>query len=476
MEITTKCNEFRKGKGEEELSNRCSEVLESFGAVVPYDSNGATIELQPHDVLFRQDLYPRIKVEPALIQRYAENPDLLPPIEVNQNNILIDGYHRLTAHRKVGAKTIQAKVTETATEAELYALAIRRNAAHGLQLSENDKQSVAVKLYASGTGLNKKEIAEILSVTKRTVRNYLSEIDKQLRKERKKKIISMYLACHTLDEIAEEVGVDKATVSREIELCCKLENLPNPNKVRALFQDDDFEVPLYNVWTFAKKTNEVNHFGNSEQRIIENLVYLYTEPFDIVVDAFAGGGPTIDICKKRLRRYWVSDRKPPVEREHEIRKLDLTQSRPPLHKRWSEVSLTFLDPPYWRQAQGKYSKDPEDLANMPLDQFTETLAGIVNGIAQKQSKGVIALLMQPTQWNADNKEFTDHVMDIMRLADPKRLKLINRVSCPYSTQQCTPQQVEWSKKNKELLVISRELIIWRIVSSANSKKSIDQGG
>ena len=39
---------------------------------------------------------------------------------------------------------------------------------------------------------------------------------------------------------------------------------------------------MYNVWTFAKKTNEVSHFGNSEQRILDNLLYLYTEAFVVV--------------------------------------------------------------------------------------------------------------------------------------------------------------------------------------------------
>ena len=38
--------------------------------------------------------------------------------------------------------------------------------------------------------------------------------------------------------------------------------------------------------------------------------------FDIVLDPFAGGGATIDVCKKRLRRYCVSDRKPGYQSEH----------------------------------------------------------------------------------------------------------------------------------------------------------------
>ena len=43
--------------------------------------------------------------------------------------------------------------------------------------------------------------------------------------------------------------------------------------------------------------------------IVDNLLYLFTEPFGIVVDPFGGGASTITVCKKRMRRYWVSERR-----------------------------------------------------------------------------------------------------------------------------------------------------------------------
>ena len=237
-----------------------------------------------------------------------------------------------------------------------------------------------------------------------------------------------------------------------------LENFPKVVKLSALYQDD-FEIPIYNIWTFNKKTNDVSHPGNSEQTILDRLLYLYTNPFDIVVDPFAGGGATIDVCKKRLRRYWISDRKPIIEREKEIRNLDITNEDIPLNKRWSEVTLTYLDPPYWKQVEGKYSNDPTDLANMTLEDFTNTLVNFVNKIGEKQTHGVIAMLMQPTQWNASERQYTDHVIDIIKGVN---LPVKYRVSVPYSTQQYTPQMVNWAKENKELLVLTRELIIWRV--------------
>lgn len=415
---------------------------------------------QVTEIKYREDLYPRIEPNPAVIQRYADNLEVLPPIEVNQHNELIDGFHRWTAHRKMEATEIAVTVTPTASDVEFLMLAIDRNSKHGMQLAETDKRKMAIRLYAAGTGIDKESIAKTLSVSGRMVNIYLSDVDKQLREERKERIFGMWLACHTQEEIAEAVGVPRQTLDG---LLPKMEELPNSAKVAANHQDADFTPPIYNIWSFSKKTNAVSHFGNSEQGIVDNLLYLYTSPFDVVVDPFAGGGSTIDICKRRLRRYWVSDRKPIPEREREIRKHDIViDGAPPLNRNWSEVTLTYLDPPYWKQAEGQYSNDPTDLANMPLDQFTDTLSGLVRSISTRQSRGVIALLIQPTQWRAPERQFTDHVTDLVRAVGNKRLVLECRVSCPYATEQCTPQMVDWAKANKKLLALTRELIIWRI--------------
>lgn len=412
------------------------------------------------DVIFREDLYPRIQPNSILIQQYAENIDVLPPIEINQHNILIDGFHRWTAHKEAKIEIIKVIVIETKSDNDLLAMSIEKNAKHGLQLSISDKKRMAIRLYNVGTGLDKKEICRILSISNSVISNYLTDIDKQIRAERKEKIFAMYLSGYTMQEIADETNVDEITIRRQTtDIYTDLEK---SRKILANFQDAEFETPIYNIWTFAKKTNEVSHFGNSEVRIVENLLYLYTNPFDIVLDPFAGGGSTIDVCKKRLRRYWVSDRLPKPSRVNEIRQLDIVKELPDFNNRWQDVKFVYLDPPYWKQAENQYSNDPEDLANMNLEIFNKSLSGIINRIASKLSKGShIALIIQPTQWKSENKNFIDHVFEMIKLAD-KKLKLVNRISCPYSTQQCTPQQVDYAKENKILLVLSRELIIWEV--------------
>ena len=68
-------------------------------------------------------------------------------------------------------------------------------------------------------------------------------------------------------------------------------------------------------------------------------------------------------------------------------------------------------------------------------------------------------MIQPTQWKSENKKYIDHAVDMFRLIN---LPVKMRYSVPYESQQCTAQMVEWAKENKQCLVLTRELIIWRV--------------
>jgi hypothetical protein len=309
----------------------------------------------------------------------------------------------------------------------------------------------------------------VLSVDERSVRRYLSDIDKELREQRREQIASMWLACYTHDEIGAAVGTSAMDVSRAIE-ANKMDSCPKCSKLLATYTDTEWKPPLYDIWSWGKRGDQSEHFGNSHIGIVDHLLYLFTEPFGIVVDPFGGGASTITVCKKRMRRYWVSDRKVPEKLKHEIgyREHDLvapdgtvTVSGP---SRWGDVQLVYLDPPYWRQAEGQYSSDPTDLANMPLDQFNAALSGIIKGYAGKLKAGAhIALLIQPTQWKAENRGWpVYHDLDMIAAA-PKRLRMKYHIICDLSTQQSNAQQVDATKETGELLVRSRRLVVWEVV-------------
>lgn len=424
------------------------------------------MEIRVDSVVFRDDLYPRIKTSAETVQKYAEDLAVLPPIIVNQHNELIDGWHRWTAHKKAQAETIQATVIQTTSDAHLLELAIETNATHGLQLSQEDKKNMARNIYhvtpEKDRDEKKKQLAKILSVSERTVREWLGRIDKDSKEARDKRIFELWMRCHTQEEIAEMEGTPRQTIADLTKSFAEIGNVSKSGK-SAAEHATDFEVPIYNVWKQQTKSEGVSHFGNSETRWVDNLLYLYTKPFDIVVDPFAGSGSTLDVCAKRMRRCWISDRLPIVEREKDIRRHDLVADDgsvclPPL-PRWKDVKLVYLDPPYWKQAEGKYSNDPADLANMDLDKFNASLAGIINGFSKKLSSAYIALIIQPTQWKADFRMFTDHIADMLRMV---KLPVEMRFSAPYESQQCTAQMVEWAKEYKRCLAITREIVVWRV--------------
>lgn len=425
------------------------------------------------EIVYREDLYPRLEKNVATVQKYAEDLEVLPAIEVNQHNELIDGWHRWTAHKKCGTETIAVFVTQTDSDAHLLELAIERNKAHGLQLSQEDKQAMARRIYhatpESQRAEKKKHLTRILGVSPSTVHNWLSRIDKDAKEERDRRIFAKWLACWTREEIGDSEGLSYAAVSDIWSEFTDLEKLTKSSQTLATYAEPEWEPPIYNVWKQQTKSPGSNHFGNSEIRLLDNLLYLYTHPFAVVVDPFAGGGSTIDLCKRRLRRYYVSDRKPIPERTEDIRAHDLIDQAGdialPSVPRWMDVGLVYLDPPYWRQAEGQYSQDATDLANVDLTTFNKYLAGIVRGFAAKlkasarSAPAYIALIIQPTQWKADERRFTDHVGDMLRAV---KLPVHMRYSVPYESQQCTAQMVNWAKENKQCLVLTREIVVWEV--------------
>jgi len=414
-------------------------------------------------IIFDEGLYPRVEGhDPATVQTYVRDMEQIEAagklISINADGILLDGRHRMLAY-KTRADGADPEITvyryAISSKLESFRLACELQD-RGFALSNGDREASAKRLYQLGDQ-SQEAIAKVLGVARTTVTGWLSRTLKEEKEAKRKKARAMWLACATQEEIAEAAEVVVQTASNWIKDFSKM------SESDILEFPYGFEPPIYNVWKQQTKSNAVSHFGNSETRWVENLLYLYTNPFGIVVDPFGGGGSTIDACKKWDRRYHVSDRKPIVAREHEIRLHDLTTGLPSLA--WKDVDLVYLDPPYWKQAEGQYSDDPTDLANMELEQFNTALAGIINEFGKKLKASArttpqhIALIIQPTQWKAPERQFTDHVGDMLRAV---KLPVDMRYSVPYESQQCTPQMVEWTKAAKRCLVLTREIIVWRV--------------
>lgn len=401
------------------------------------------------DVIILDNLYPRSQMDTATIARYVDSIDSLPPIEINQNNVLIDGAHRLSAHKQAGLKEIDCIITQTSTDRELYELAIERNALHGLSLTSKEKKSIANQLY---DGSNKAHLSKILGVPERTLARWLEGKDREFREQKDAMIFDMFMRCETQEEIAKQTSVDQSTVARSIEKIMQNCQMAEMHKT--------FKPELYSIWNFAKLEKEHDYAGNLPPAILENILWKYTKPFDVVFDPFGGAGYSIDICKAWSRRYFVTDINPSeIAQKRGVQKHDITTGLP---DGLPTIDLAFLDPPYWNQMQGIYGDEATNLSNLPLDQFYQAMENIFKCLYKKvKENGTMCFIIQNTQWKNEDKHIEPHSHVMWNLAEKAGFKFDQLIQVPYSTQQYNAQQVEKAKEQKLWLVINRELIVFR---------------
>ena len=388
------------------------------------DATRVTVPID--DISFDRTYYPRRDSQsPAKVQDYAASiaGGAFPPILLTHDYRILDGWHRWQASLLCGLRSMDAILLDT-TDMDIHLIrrtAARANVRHGLPQTEEEVRKLIRDEYRAKLGsldqagreALKKAMALDYSRSDRYIRDATSKIDKDFKAELRQTAFQMWLACATQGEIARAVGYNQSQVSRFLETLQDMQtatggglhtsedsepvleedlrefDVPDVDDspglgtyhldkrllLKAQHLDDQFKPPLYNIWRQQERSVGLSHFGNSEVTWVDNLLYAYTRPFDIVIDPFAGSGSTIDLCKQRLRRYLVSDRCPHPLRD-DIRCHDVTTGvlAPPS---WKSVSLVYLDPPYWKQAEGQYSQDATDLANMDLETFTETLTSVI---------------------------------------------------------------------------------------------------
>lgn len=405
------------------------------------------IALKTSEIIYREDLYPRIKPTPSKIQEYSENIELLPPVEIDQHNILIDGYHRWKAHETAKIDIIQCTVTEVKSEFELERLAVRRNAGHGQQLSQSEKKKKAIRWWDR---IPDTEIIKELSISMVTYNRWTKNKRDERAKQIKEEIQYMWMACYTQQEIADKIGIEQQTVSNKIVDFTKSDHVSE----KSIFSN--FKPELYTIWNFQKLTNQTKISGSIPQEIIDNLLYYYTKPFDIVFDPFGGGGATIDVCLKRMRRFYVSDLSP-IPARNDIRQWDIIEGLP---DNLPVPDFVFLDPPYWKQAEKKYSEKDTDLANISLDDFIKHIGNIAKSIKRKWNNrpdARLAIIIGPF-YRAG--KYTDLSL-LCNNAISKYLTLTERIQVPYTTQIATGDDVNKAKNDKRMIHRIRDLLVYK---------------
>lgn len=406
-------------------------------------------------VRFVKELYPRLKPHDDVVERYRDAIENLPPIVVARDGVLVDGYHRWQAHVREGLEEIQAINLGNLTDAEIIRESIRRNATHGQQLSRSDKQRMAGHLWTALADLpaseRVKDIAELLAVSERSVQNWTKDVRKAEKQAQQDKAWDLWLDCRTLESIADEIGVTHPTIHEWTVEKRKSADFYNAPESRQHFD----------VWQFPTTDRDgggqQSYFGAVPPQVVENLLWFFTEPGDTVVDLFAGSGTTVEVAKRMGRRVWASDIRGNHYSPHlPIHQHDATQGWPDAAPR--KANLVFLDPPYWKQAAGRYSDHPNEFAEMDYFRFIKEWRALLDSVKPHLADGGrVAFIISPTQ-NEDGS-VVDHAFDLAGEAIMAGLRIERRIIVPYSTQQATGQQVTWARENRRMLKLYRDLVV-----------------
>lgn len=405
------------------------------------------------NVRFVKELYPRLKPLDDVVERYRDALDKLPPIAIARDGVLVDGYHRWQAHVRENAESIRVQHLGNLSDAEIIRESIKRNAEHGQQLSRQDKQRLAGHLWTAFSDLKNGEriadIAALLGVSYDAVERWTKDARQSEKELQQAKAWDLWLDCKSQDEIADAIGSDQATISRWI----------NAKSADAEYASPPSSRQHFDIWQFQNSDKDAgaqSYFGALPPQVVENLLWFYTNVGDVVVDPFAGSGTSIDVAKRMGRRVWASDIRGNHYSPHlPIRRHDILTGWPTAAP--PKADLVILDPPYWRQAKGKYSTEPNELAEMELASFEDAWAAVVK-VAIKRTKRA-AYIISPTQTDDSSVGVIDHATAMLAPFIKAGWHVERRIIVPYQTQQATGQQVTWARDNKRMLKLYRDLVV-----------------
>jgi len=411
------------------------------------------MKLKLSEIIFDAEVYPRINKDDEKINLYRQAIDLLPPIIISKNKKLIDGYHRLIAYRLEQKKEIEAEVLDITEDHDIYLEALERNSSHGMQLNLAEKKRAAIALYEKYR-FTQKKIAKILSVTHQSISNYIADIIKIKKEERARMILDLYLKCYPLNEIGKllkKAGHSDLKTSQ-------IDEITRDSEILAKFCKIGMTSPQHsNAWKqFILDKNQIKFKGQLPKEVVQNIIYYYTEPRDIVIDPMAGSGITGVVCKEMGRRYKLYDINPILE---EIEQIDILKGIPKL-KINKLADLIFFDPWYFSLLKNDY---PSSKFTESYDSFLESIKKATKNCPPVLKKGGrLVLLMKPMREKLYEGRWLPSSRDSSILIEKNGFELIQEISAPLSFHETfSPQQVKEAEERKVLLNIVNHILVFR---------------
>lgn len=126
------------------------------------------MKIEINKIKLDEEIYPRSRFDWVTSYKYSQAMVAgakFPPITVGlvkNKYVLVDGYHRLEAYKKLKKVKVEANVLSGRTKKQLFIEAVRLNAQHGYQFNSQDTTNIVLKLKKYN--ISKQKIASIVGI------------------------------------------------------------------------------------------------------------------------------------------------------------------------------------------------------------------------------------------------------------------------------------------------------------------------
>lgn len=143
----------------------------------------------------------------------VSNFDELPPIVVNIDHYVVDGWHRIQAAKTLGRDKIRCYIIDEVDEVMLFRIAVSMNTRHGFALTYWERRDALFKMWEDGER-DMKVLCSAVGIGRASAYKMLEDKRNVEQAKLRFSVLSLNRQGKTQKEIAEETGVSQSTVSR----------------------------------------------------------------------------------------------------------------------------------------------------------------------------------------------------------------------------------------------------------------------
>jgi hypothetical protein len=290
---------------------------------------------------------PVIEYNEAKIEEYRRKSDYITNnslVTSNEFGEKLDGNQRSRARSLKGRTYIRILLRITHGDIKLEKMISAKANLHGMPTSDTQKSILTLDLWQSGT--EDGDIINNVGISQ----SYLNKLTKPKRDEQtnqeKERIRQLWFRGETNTSIAKlldtaspeekaspDYKVPKKVLSKVDRKVSEILRIALESEMGKFLDYSQGGSPLLvtTCWEF-------DSVSVLPPEAFENILNYISDPTDLVFDPFGSNGTTSDICEKRSRRYWASD-KTPVRAD--IREYDISGGLP---KGLPMPKVVFLNP------------------------------------------------------------------------------------------------------------------------------------